>query len=232
MEISKYKINARDKKFSDFARALALPIRVLIVRRIIENGFSINKTDLDIADYTKENIMKHIGELRTLGIIKIAGSKGHITYTIDQNEFTQMIKGFLTVFGGNIFAEQAVPEKFEMGNTPAMANINKDELSPSYSHFGAFIKKHREELHLTQAVFAKKINIDRSQLSRIECGKTAAKPDKIKTIAKALYLSYQIVRKEYYSCQLVEIIDESGYDQTVLNSAQQKIAQLTLQRSV
>ena len=228
MEISKYNINESDKKFSDFARTLALPIRVLIVRRIVENGFSINKSDLDIADYTKENITKHIGELRSLGVIKMAGSKGHMTYTIDQNWFTQMIKGFLTVFGENVFPAQATgSDKFEMENVSA---IDKDALPPAYSHFGAFIKKHREELHLTQTVFAKKISIDRSQLSRIESGKTAVKPDKIKTIAKSLYLSYQIVRKEYYSCQLVEIIDESGYDQTVMKSAQQKIAQFTPQR--
>jgi transcriptional regulator with XRE-family HTH domain len=224
MEISKYYINESDKRFSDFARALALPIRVLIVRRVIENGFSITKNNLDIADYTKENITKHINELRFLGILKMAGSKGHITYSIDQNWFTQMIKGFLTVFGENIFLAQTdVSDKYEMENVPVI--VNKDELPPTYSHFGAFIKKHREELRLTQAVFAKKISIDRSQLSRIESGKTAVKPDKIKTIAKSLYLPYQIVRKEYYSCQLVEIIDESGYDQAVLKSAQQKIDQ-------
>ena len=223
MAISKYNIDDNDKKFSDFARALALPIRVIIVRKIIENGFSIKKNDFDIADYTKENIAKHIGELKSLGVIKMAGSKGQIIYTIDQNWFRQMIKGFQTVFGDNAFPAQPV----EMKNTPVVVTTNNDELSPAYSHFGAFIKKHRKELHLTQMVFAKKISIDRSQLSRIETGKTDVKPDKIKAIAKSLYLPYEIVRKEYYSCQLVEIIDESGYDQTVLKSAQQKVAQFT-----
>ncbi|WP_439695421.1 helix-turn-helix domain-containing protein [Mucilaginibacter sp. AW1-7] len=54
---------------------------------------------------------------------------------------------------------------------PSVNEIKEDKPLPVYSHFGAFIKKRREELHITQENFARKIRMDRGHLSRIECGK-------------------------------------------------------------
>jgi transcriptional regulator with XRE-family HTH domain len=220
MKTFKYSVNENDKKLADFARALALPVRVQIIRYIVENGFTVNKEELDFTGTSREAVTKHISELRTLGIIQMEGQRGNITYHIDQKWFTEMITDFSAVFGVNTFA---LPTSYV--NMPLNQNVNdtgKEELTPHPS-FGAFIKKHREELNISQEIFAQKIEVDRSQLSRIECGKVSINPGKLKEVAKALYISYPIIKKEYYSYQLAEIIDEGGYDESMLASAREKL---------
>ncbi|WP_439695420.1 hypothetical protein ACFGVS_20655 [Mucilaginibacter sp. AW1-7] len=92
-------INQKDNSFSAFARALALPVRIQIVRLIIENGFTISREDLYGEDFARETITKRLAELRSLGVLKMDGSKGHITYNIDESWFTQMMTEFLNFFG-------------------------------------------------------------------------------------------------------------------------------------
>jgi len=226
METRKFNTNEKDNNFANFARALALPVRVLILRRIVENGFTIDRNDLYKADFARETINKHLSELRSLGALKIEGNKDHITYNIDQNWFTQMVTEFLTFFGKNIFPPQSeiVNRYVKKDSSPV---IREGQSMQTHPHFGAFIKKYREELHITQENFAKKIRIDRAQLSRIECGKKPINLNKLKAVSKALYLDYQEVKREYYSYQLAEIIDESGYDESVLFSAREKLGQLS-----
>lgn len=224
MKTFKYSINENDVKLADFARALALPIRVQIIRHIVENGFAINKDDLFFADTNHTNVTKHIGELRTLGVIHMEGHRGHITYHIDQNWFTQMIADFSAVFGGNAFG---IPTSYVNMPPNQQESVITEEPSEPHPHFGAFIKKHREELNINQESFAQKITIDRSQLSRIECGKATINPDKLKILAKELYISYPVIKKEYYSYQLAEIIDENGYDESMLASAREKLTYIS-----
>ncbi|AYL98300.1 helix-turn-helix domain-containing protein [Mucilaginibacter celer] len=220
MKTFKYSINENDVKLADFARALALPIRVQIIRHIIENGFSIGKDDLYFADTNRETLIKHISELRSLGLIRMEGKRGNITYHIDQKWFTQMMIDFSAVFGANL---PGIPTSY-VNMPPSQKNSSTpDDLPEVYPHFGAFIKKHREELNISQENFSQKITINRSQLSRIECGKAAINPDKLKMLAKALYISYPVIKKEYYSYQLAEMIDENGYDESMLASAREKL---------
>jgi transcriptional regulator with XRE-family HTH domain len=224
MKTFKYSINENDVKLADFARALALPIRVQIIRFIVENGFSVNKDDLFFADTNQATVTKHIGELRTLGIIQMGGQRGHIMYHIDQSWFTQMIADLSAVFGGSSFGLQTP----SVSTPPLQKNgSTTNELLEPHAHFGAFIKKHREELNISQENFAQKITIDRSQLSRIECGKASINVDKLNVLAKALYISFPVIKKEYYSYQLAEIIDDNGYDEQMLDSAKEKLSYIS-----
>lgn len=223
MKNFKYSINENDTKLADFARALALPVRVRIIRHIVENGFSINKEDLYFADTNRETLIKHIGELRTLGIIQMEGQRGNITCHIDQNWFKQMMSDFSAIFGGSFGISASY-----VNMPPIQKNNSAEEQLPEpYQHFGAFIKKHREELNINQENFAQKLTIDRSQLSRIECGKASISPDKLKALAKTLYMSYPVVKREYYSYQLAEIIEENGYDENMLDSAKEKLSYIS-----
>lgn len=230
MNDRKANINEKDSSFSAFARALALPVRVQIIRLIIENGFAINREELYVADFARETINKHLSELRSLGVLRMEGSKGHVTYNIDQNWFTQMITEFLSFFGKCVLVPQ--PESVDYYIQAYTPSVNDDKPLPGYPHFGAFIKKHREELHITQEIFAKKIRIDRGQLNRIECGKKSIKLHKLKALSKALYLNYQDLKKEYYSYQLAEIMDESGYGESVLVSAREKLDYLSPRKNL
>ena len=195
-----------DFELSQFARVLALPVRVFIIRMIIENDNSISKQQLYSYAFTDQNINKHLLELKAAGILKISGVRGKITYSIDQKVSRQIADSFTNMFQS---ISQLNPQKVDLPE--AVHDISKEEDNPgsSFVSFGAFIKKHRLELCLSQEDFARKINIERAQLSRVECGKKPLNVDKLKELAKALYLDLEIVKKEYYRYRIAQLVEES-----------------------
>ncbi|MDB4922588.1 hypothetical protein [Mucilaginibacter sp.] len=84
------KFNDNDVQISKFARAIALPIRVFILRMIIENGNAISKKTFYTDTYNSRTIDKHILELKSLGIIKTNTAQSVVTYYVDQKLFDQM----------------------------------------------------------------------------------------------------------------------------------------------
>jgi transcriptional regulator with XRE-family HTH domain len=216
-------LNFNDNELSQFARALALPVRVFIVRTIIENGFSINRDALYTTSFNIETINKHVSELRSLGLIKANGAKGNITYSIEQNWFEQMSIRFSSLFESiNRFNPSSVNADAHVDAPVFVSKKEKDD----QPNFGAYIKKQRLELNISQEDLAKKIRIDRAQLSRIECGKNHLNADKLKALSQALYLNPDVLTKEYYSYRLAELIEESGYKEMILNSAKEKLNNL------
>ncbi|HMG11172.1 MAG TPA: helix-turn-helix domain-containing protein [Mucilaginibacter sp.] len=216
-------LNFNDNELSQFARALALPVRVFIVRTIIENGFSINRDALYTTSFNIETINKHVSELRSLGLIKANGVKGNITYSIEQSWFEQMSIRFSSLFESiNRFNPGSVDVNTHVDTPAFVSKKEKDDLP----NFGAYIKKQRLELNISQEDLAKKIKIDRAQLSRIECGKNQLNADKLKALSQALYLNTDVLTKEYYSYRLAELIEESGYKEMILNSAKEKLNNL------
>jgi ribosome-binding protein aMBF1 (putative translation factor) len=196
-----------DFELSQFARVLALPIRVFIIRMIIENDNSISKQQLYSHAFTEQNINKHLLELKAAGILKISGAKGRITYSIDQNVSKQIAESFTNMFQS---ISQLNPRKADVPQPEAVhVVVKEEEHSSSLASFGAFIKKHRLELCLSQEDFARKINIERAQLSRVECGKKSLNADKLKELANALYLNLDTVKKEYYRYRIAQLIEES-----------------------
>jgi ribosome-binding protein aMBF1 (putative translation factor) len=177
-----------DTQISQFARAIALPIRVFILRMIAENGNSLSKQAFYTTAFNTKTINKHLQELRGLGIIKAKTVKAEVTYCIDEKLFGQMSANFSTFFEQNAL----------QGEDPANANQFPPVANPSdlmnFTSFGAYIKDHRLELNLSQAALAVKINIDRALLSRIETGKKELSADKLPLLAKALYLNFDELR--------------------------------------
>ncbi|MEO7211642.1 helix-turn-helix domain-containing protein [Mucilaginibacter sp.] len=172
-----------DTQISAFARAIALPIRVFILRMIAENGNSLTKQAFYTSAFNTKTINKHIQELRGLGIIKTKTLKTEVTYCIDEKLFGQMSANFSTFFEQNSLQGE---EPVSAGATQAATD--SPELL-TFSSFGAYIKEHRLELNLSQAALAAKINIDRALLSRIETGKKEVGADKLPLLARALYIN-------------------------------------------
>ncbi|MEN0054030.1 MAG: helix-turn-helix transcriptional regulator [Mucilaginibacter sp.] len=201
-----------DFELAQFARVLALPIRVFIIRMIIEHDNSISKQQLYSHAFTEQNINKHLLELKAAGILKINGARGQITYSIDQNVSKQIAESFTNMFQS---ISQLNPRKVDVPQpviVPAVFKNQKEEKEEhisSFTSFGAFIKKRRMELCLSQEDFSKKINIERAQLSRVECGKKSLNVDKLKELAQALYLDLDTVKKEYYQYRIAQLIEES-----------------------
>jgi ribosome-binding protein aMBF1 (putative translation factor) len=176
-----------DTQISAFARAIALPIRVFILRMIAENGNCLTKQAVYASSLNAKTINKHIQELRGLGIIKVRNVRSEAAYCIDEKLFEQMSVNFSQFFDNNILLPQM----------PASTSAAAEEVPQTrpdlshYPHFGAYIKEHRLELNLSQATLAEKIVIDRALLSRIECGKKVLNVQQLPMLAKALYLSLE-----------------------------------------
>jgi DNA-binding XRE family transcriptional regulator len=172
-----------DTQIAQFARAIALPIRVFILRMIAENGNSLNRQALYTSAFTSETINKHILQLKSLGIIKIKTVKTQITYHIDEKLFEQMSTSFSALF-----------DNINITATTSSNSLQNDLLLPAPTalapeNFGEYIKGHRMELNLSQANLAGKLAIDRTLLSRIENGKKEYRADKLNLLAKALYIN-------------------------------------------
>lgn len=178
-----------DTQIAQFARAIALPIRVFIIRMIAENGNSLNKQTFYNSAFDARVINKHIMELKSLGIIKVKTVKAQVTYYIDQHLFDQMSAQFGVLFypASRLTAPPAT--------TDQELSAAMDE--PSASSFGEFIKLHRIELNLSQESLAKKLGIDRALLSRIECGRKAFAAEKLPLLAKALYFDVSKLKETF-----------------------------------
>ncbi|MEP6612788.1 MAG: hypothetical protein ABJA76_12910 [Mucilaginibacter sp.] len=97
MNFLKADLNETDVQVSQFARAIALPVRVFIIRMIIENGNAINKKTFYTDTYKARTIDKHILELKSLGIIKVDTKEAQAIYCIDKKLFDRMSVKFNTL---------------------------------------------------------------------------------------------------------------------------------------
>jgi len=92
------KFSTTDNELANFAKALALPVRIAIVRIIMTNGNSVSKESLYSIPFNHETITKHLAELRRLGIIKAHGLRSSLKYSLDEQLFQQMAEGFAMLF--------------------------------------------------------------------------------------------------------------------------------------
>lgn len=186
-----------DTQISQFARAIALPIRVFILRAIALNGNCLNKEAFYTTAFNAKTVNKHILELRALGIVKVKTVKTQVNYYIDEKLFGEMSANFSLFFGQELMAPIAAEEI--RGHVPQTGNTPLTE----YPHFGAYIKTQRLELNLSQAKLSEKVGIDRAFLSRIESGKKPFNTDKLTVLAKALYESEEKVKQMFVNFEPV-----------------------------
>jgi hypothetical protein len=92
------KFSNTDNELANFAKALALPVRIAIVRIIMTNGNSVSKESLYAIPFNHETITKHLSELKRMGMIKARGFRGSIKYSLDEQLFRQMASGFTMLF--------------------------------------------------------------------------------------------------------------------------------------
>ena len=197
------KFDAGDNELSTFAKALALPIRVAIIRMIVEHGNSISKDMIYTLPHNPDIISRHISELRTLKILRQTGIKGNIIYNIDEDLFSRMSAMFSMLF-------KTIDDLRPPGENLRAAEKKEVENPLAFENFGAFIQFHRMDLNMSQEVFSKKLGIDRADVSRIERGRKTLDADKLKLLSEILYIDLPALKKEYYSHQINELANESG----------------------
>lgn len=219
LESTRSKFDTDDNEFSVFAKALALPIRVAIIRMILEHDNNIRKEELLGLSVNHEVVTKHIAELRTLKIVIQSGMKGNIRYRVDHHLFKRMTSRFNQLFSG---IDQLLSD--EQGTADQQINETHHKTEKQlFSNFGDFIHFHRTDLNMSQETLAMKLCLDRSQLSRIESGKKDFDIQKLKLLSKALYIDLASLKKEYYSFKIADLADESGFKDSILDSAKEKL---------
>jgi transcriptional regulator with XRE-family HTH domain len=206
-----------DNELADFFRALALPIRSAIVRRIILYKNNVIKEVLFELPYKPEVINKHLTQLRTLKIIKVAGSKNEIIYSVDPALFKRISKLF-----------SSLATNIEGNKEQTKSNVLEEKLKQSlerryFTNFGEYIKFRRLELNISQEKLCEKVGIDRSNFSKVESGKKNFDINKLMLLSKALYINLSTLKKEYFSYQIKEIAEGSGLIDTILDSVREKI---------
>jgi predicted transcriptional regulator len=92
------KFSNTDNELANFAKALALPVRIAIIRIITANGNLISKEDLYSIPFNHESITKHLTELKRMGVIKAGGFRGSIKYSLNEQLFEQMAGEFALLF--------------------------------------------------------------------------------------------------------------------------------------
>lgn len=101
-----------------------------------------------------------------------------------------------------------------------------DPATYEYRPFGRLIQQHRKKYKLTQTAFAAMLGIERSHLSRIECGSKQMQPQMLKTVADIFHLNLTDLKREFYSDRIVQQVMQNTYPASVLKIAQAKIAHL------
>lgn len=215
------KYTETDSELAWFARLLALPVRVYIVRKIIENNNAISKKDICNVPFEMENILKHITELKALGLVKTNGSKLNTIYSVDIALFNRVVSKFVSLFG-SLNSVVDLPVVSELPET--MPEKKEPVTTASYTtSFGELIKKYRRSLKMSQEELGRLVGIDRSELSRIECGKKSPGAEKLPLLSHALKTDIDTLSKEYYSFRIVNLVEESGFSGIVLESALAKM---------
>lgn len=95
MSKSQIRFSEGDISLAEFAKAIALPVRIAILRRIIASGNELRRAGFDPIPYNPESVNKHLSELRALGIIKVSGGRGDLVFSVDDQLFNQMANSFI-----------------------------------------------------------------------------------------------------------------------------------------
>jgi DNA-binding transcriptional regulator YiaG len=202
-------LTKKDIELSNFAKALALPVRICIIRLIIENGNEATRQMLHQIPFNQQTINQHLIELKHLGILKtIKKGKSHY-FTIDEDMFITMSNYFLLLF-------QSISKLNEQANALALQpkstkKAPKKTTNATVEPFGRYIKTKRKALNISQDDFATHLQMDRTYLSRIESGKISLNISKLKPLALLLNVPYNELEKAYYQDKMNDMDRKRDY---------------------
>lgn len=176
--------NFDDVIMAKFALALGLPVRIFIIRVIINQNNSAIKEDFDNPFFATELLNKHISQLKGLGILKIKTEKRRSTYSIDKAFFGDMSKKFNLLF-------KSLESKNE-NEKPATQTEDHPELK-----FSDYLKAQRLAFHFTQQEFADRLNMDKTIINEVETGKQIFPPEKLEELSHIIYQDPAFIKNIY-----------------------------------
>lgn len=98
MDFPRFKIVESDNELSLYARALALPIRIAILRILIEEGCWINHDVFLQMPFPAAIGENHLKALAKLGIVSTKIYNRNKYYSINKDVFQKMVRSFSHLF--------------------------------------------------------------------------------------------------------------------------------------
>lgn len=198
-------------KLSNFSRALALPVRIYIIRQILDNHNCATREILHQIPFKKDLINMHLLELKNMGLLKTTHQNRIYSYTVDESKFIAMSNSFLDLFAplaqfnNDAFDFLSRPRLKKKRQIKSIERVAKaDDKS-----FGKYLREKRRAAGFNQTQVAEGIDICRKQLSRIESGRTLLRPEKIKALATLLEVPLEEMAEKYYQCSVMAIINKN-----------------------
>ena len=90
-------ITQKDTDLANFAKAIALPVRVGIIRLILERKNEATRLELHSLPYKQATVNQHLAELIYLKILKSKRDGRMNSYKVDEAVFTKMSNNFLSL---------------------------------------------------------------------------------------------------------------------------------------
>ncbi|MFS2189589.1 helix-turn-helix domain-containing protein [Mucilaginibacter sp. Mucisp84] len=205
-------INKADLELCNFARLLALPIRVYIFKALIANNNILSQEVLLSLPFNPGQLTKHITDLKKAGFVTIRRENRKIRYELKTSDIKRPARQLADLF--KIIGSYAPIEPLN----PNTVASGKESLPPAALSFGRLIKKYRTTLKFSQDYLSAELGMNRSELSRIESDKKDFPPGKLQLLALALSVEYDVLKKQFYSFKIVEMVDKSGFDEAVLKN--------------
>jgi ribosome-binding protein aMBF1 (putative translation factor) len=207
MKLSDKNFTKEDIALANFAKAIALPIRVRIIRYIIEHGNEVSREQVHEISFNSTVINQHLLDLAHLDIIKARRKGRGSIYSVNETVFVKMSNNFLNLFEA---ASKLGGEAEQVISRPRLKKKKVKKAEVPKLRFGKYIKEKRRALGFSQEDFAAGLDIDRANFSRIECSKKTLKAEKLKKLAEMLQLPFEELKEIYYQDKVGELATESN----------------------
>jgi len=98
MGFPKFKFDSNDERLSIFARAIALPVRVSILKILATNKSWVSNDAFDNLILTPITRDRHLRALMDTGLINQIHMKGIVYYKIDRENIQELIESYMLLF--------------------------------------------------------------------------------------------------------------------------------------
>lgn len=202
MNLNNPYISPADVALSNFVKALALPVRICIIRFVLENGNAVKRGQLAGIPYKRLTVNQHINELKHLEIIKTDYIDKETVYSINEAVFIKMSNHFLNLFEPICQLNEEAGEVF---SKPRLKKKPTKKVAIEMPAFGEYVREKRKSAGLSQAALAHRISMDRAWISKVETNKQAVRAEKLALFAEALNAPLIELRQVYYQNKINDL---------------------------
>ncbi|WP_170113598.1 helix-turn-helix transcriptional regulator [Mucilaginibacter yixingensis] len=198
-------------RLSNFSRALALPVRIYIIRQILDNQNHATRKELHQLPFKTELINTHLQELKQLGLITTLHENNTYVHSVDVNKFIMLSNSYLAIFEPIARLNAEAMELLRRPKLKKKKTVKKadEPTDPEAVGFGPYLRKQRQSARLNQTQLGKQLGISRKQLGKIENGLIVLDPGKLKTLALALGAPLTELIEQYRS-SIIEMISKTA----------------------